>query len=380
LPKSPGVYFFHQKSGKVVYVGKARNLADRVKSYFAANLLPKTARMLAESASITYVEVESEVDALLLEANYIRKLRPKYNLAGKDDKSLPFIEIPSLKIVHKKSQNYQYFGPYPPGSNIRRLLRFLQIQLNVFPFLPKDEYYDNLKKLTNFLAGKRKLVQRQLAKEMRTNAKAQNFEKAQNIKERLEQISYLTSAKHPPWQYEQNPNLVSDQRGNEIQDLQNILNLNKLEKIEGYDIANLSGKFATGSQVTFINGVPAKKFYRRYKIRLKDTPDDYTMLAEMLARRLKSDVSLPELMVIDGGRGQVTSVREVILSKHCESKDLPRVIGLAKRLETIYTDDGREIHLQNTSSALHLLQRLRDEAHRFARRYHFFLRSKSMLS
>lgn len=403
LPNSPGVYFFKNAHGKIIYVGKANNLHNRIKSYFSFDLLPKTAVLVSEIKKIDYTLVESEVDALLLEANYIQKLKPKYNLAGKDDRSNPYVEIPSLKIIHISGRSRskfgmtQYFGPYPPGSNIRRLLRFLKIQLNVFPFLPKEEYEVNLKKLINFLSGKRKLVQKQLHKEMLANAKAQKFEEAQRIKESLEQIEYITSAKHSPWQYEQNPNLVSDRLNTESTQLKELLGLSKLEKIECYDISNISGKSATGGQVTFINGVPEKKFYRRYKIKTKNTPDDYAMLKEVLSRRLKSGTPLPDLIVVDGGVGQVNAAMSIL--RHSGGRrpiesiqkdpialpsaelqdDAFEIIGLAKKLETIILENGQEIYLKANSPALHLLQRLRDEAHRFSRKYHFYLRSKKML-
>lgn len=344
-------------------MGKARNLRDRVKSYFAGNLLPKTTILVSEIKKIDHIVVESEVDALLLEANFIQKLQPKYNSLGKDGKSDPYIEIPTLKLVHQKKKGYKYFGPYPPGSDIRGLLRFLRKQLDVYPFL--ESYPKNLKRLVNFLAGKRKKVQKELEVEMRKFSKSQNFEKAAEIKQKLDQINYITSGKYKPWQYEQNLNLVSDRLTKETDDLKELLGLEKLEKIECYDISNISGKLATGGQVTFINGQPEKKYYRRYKISLKDSPNDVAMMKEMVARRLKSDIPLPDLFVIDGGK------------EHLFSTPVP-TIGLAKRLETIFYED-KKIQLPLNSPALHLLQRLRDEAHRFSRNYHFFLRSKKML-
>lgn len=221
--------------------------------------------------------------------------------------------------------------------------------------------------------GNLKKIQKELQKKMLASTKTQNFERAQKIKKLLQRIEYIASAKHKPWHYETNPNLVSDRLNTEITQLKNLLNLEKLEKIECYDISNTSGKLATGAQVTFINGVPEKKYYRRYRIISKNSPDDYAMLQEVLSRRLKSEIPLPELFVIDGGKGQVKKGLTL------KGETLLKIIGLAKRLETIYTDDGREINLPKNSPALHLLQRLRDEAHRFSRKYHFYLRSKKML-
>jgi len=259
---------------------------------------------------------ESEIDAVFLEADLIKKYRPKYNVLGRYGKTFKF----SL----------------PEG---------------------------NLKK-----------VQKELKEKMLTSAKTQNFERAQKMKKLLERIEYVTSAKYKPWEYQQNPNLVVDRLNTEITQLKNLLNLPKLEKIECYDISNTSGKLATGAQVTFVNGLPEKKYYRRYRIKLNPPAggsDDYAMLAEILTRRLKSEVPLPDLFVIDGGKGQVDAIASL-------QHDIT-VIGLVKQKETIILESGKKIYLPKNSPALHLLQRLRDEAHRFSRKYHFYLRSKKML-
>ncbi len=349
--------------------------------------MPKTDAMIHEAADFSFIEVASEVDALLLEANQIRKHLPHYNIAGKDGKNFPLIEITDLVRVVREESNpkAKYFGPYPTGSDIRGLLRFLR---KIFPYAstrhkpgercfyshlglcPCPDLKTNHKYLIGFLEGKRTSVQKQLEKEMRVFSKAQNFEKAAEIKRKLDQIAYITSGENQPWQYEQNPNLVQDRRNEEVSRLGELLKIPNLKKIEAYDISNTSGKQATGAQVTFIDGEPVKKFYRRYKINTKNSPDDYAMLSEMIARRLKSDIPLPDLFVIDGGRGHLSFKRPPLL----------KVIALAKKQETIYTDDGKEINLPLDSPALHLLQRLRDEAHRFSRKYHFLLRSKKMLS
>lgn len=380
-------------------MGKAKNLRDRVSSYFAkpSTLLPKTALLVEEIVKIDHIDVESEIDAFLLEANLIKKYCPKYNLIGKDDKSYPYIEIdvkspiPLVKIVRQQTNpKNRYFGPYPPGSDAARLLRFLR---HIFPFVSQKHkkgeiclrshlglcpcadlsvYPKNLKNLMDFLSGKRLSVQKNLEKEMEAYSQKQEYEKAALIKEQLQKLAYLTAPRTNPWEYQKNPNLVSDRRNLEIGELEKILGLSNLNKIEAYDIANISGKFASGSQVVFVGGVPEKKFYRRYKITTKDAPDDYAMIREVLTRRLKSDVPLPDLFVIDGGKGQLNVALSIISKRP--------VIALAKREEEIYTQDGKIIRLPKNSAALHLLQRLRDEAHRFSRKYHFLLRRNNMLA
>lgn len=381
-------------------MGKAKNLRDRVSSYFLGkNLLPKTAQLVSEISSLEYILTESEIDALLLEANLVRRFQPHFNIALKDGKNYPFIEItikdkfPLVRITRQEiDPKAIYFGPYPTGSDAIGLLRFLR---KIFPYAsakhidnkpcfrsyiglcPCQEdikvYRKTLKNLIKFLQGKRKSIEKDLKKEMELAAKNLEFEKANQIKRKLLNIGLVTAPRIRAWEYETNPNLVDDLRQNEVKELEKILGIKNIRKIEAYDIANLSGKSATGSQVVFVDGMPEKKFYRRYKIKLNDRPNDVAMMKEMLSRRLKSNVPLPELIVIDGGKGQVSTVTQIKQIKQI------KVIGLAKKLETIFTDDGRQINLPESSPALHLLQRMRDEAHRFSRKYHFYLRSKKML-
>lgn len=378
-------------------MGKAKNLRNRVSSYFqpVERLLPKTQNLVSDISSLSHIVVESEIDALILEANLIKKFWPHYNIAGKDDRRFPYIEIshkdkiPLVKITRQASDPQKlYFGPYPTGSNIFNLLRFLR---RIFPFVSQthhdnkaclrshlglcpcqnlSDYPQNLKKLIAFLSGKRRTVQKQLASEMANYAKNEQFEKAGDIKQKLVQIDWITAPTHASWEYETNPNLIADRHHQETQELQKILDIKNITKIECYDISHTGGRNTTGAQVTFVNSEPEKSLYRRYKIKLNPPtggPDDYAFLQEMLSRRLKSSVPLPDLFVIDGGAGQLS-----VLS-------LPKpTIALAKRLETIYYQN-QTIQLPPDSAALHLLQRLRDESHRFSRKYHFLLRSKKML-
>lgn len=404
LPKLPGVYFFKNESGKIIYVGKAKSLKDRVSSYFQPpeKLLPKTAQLMEDARSLDHIVVESEIDALLFEANLIRKFQPRYNVDWKDGKSYPLIEItvkdkiPMVMYARQElNPSSKYFGPYPTGSDLTSLLRFLR---RVFPFVsqphPRNracfrshiglcpcpdvftdqkaraKYKRDIANLIAFLEGKRQTVQKKLEKEMLEAAKMENFEQAGLIKAKLSQIANVTAYRTRPAEYEANPNLFEDRRQEELDELQKILNIPKISKIECFDISNTSGKNATGAQVVFVNGVPDKNLYRRYKIKLKETPNDFAMMNEMISRRLHSDISLPELIIIDGGKGQLGALPKIPTN----------VIGLAKRLETIITMDGKEINLQEGSPALNLIQRLRDEAHRFSRKYHFLLRKNSMFS
>lgn len=346
-------------------------MSRRIKTYFSnkEKLLPKTAALVASIAKIEFVVTESEFDALLLEANLIRKFQPKYNFVGKSGGNFYYVEIPSLKISRQKETGKRYLGPYPLRSNIRQILKFLKTRLEVFPFVP--DYEKNLTKLINLLDGKRHLVQKQLVKEMNQAACNQEFEKAQKIKETLRQLELLTAEKLPVWRYEENPNLVWDLRQKELEDLARILGLPKIHRIEAYDISHTAGKEVVGSMVVFTQGTEDYKQYRKFKIKT-DKNDDVIALREVLNRRFQHhEWETPDLIVIDGGKPQ--------LSVHFVKPPALKVIALAKRKEIVFTDDQKEICLSKNSPALHLLQRLRDEAHRFSRRYHLLRRAKKML-
>ncbi|MBI4099646.1 GIY-YIG nuclease family protein [Candidatus Microgenomates bacterium] len=385
----PGVYLFKNHAGKIIYVGKANSLRDRVGSYFHGKLLPKTERLVGEITKIDYILVESEIDALLLEANLIRKYCPHYNVSWKDGKAYPLIEItvkdpiPQVRAVHQeRNPQALYFGPYPTGSDLTSLLRFLR---RLFPFVSQTHrsgqrclrshlglcpcpdyknYRRTLRELVLFLSGKRQVVQKQLTAAMTKASAAQNFETAAALKAKLTQLAYVTAGRTRPWEYQANPNLAIDRRQAEINDLQRLLDLPRLHVIECYDISATFGTLATGAQVTFVDGLPEKRLYRRYRI--KNAGADTDMIKEVLARRVKSKTPLPDLIVIDGGK------------EHLVPMSIP-VIGLAKNLETIYFGD-QVLQLPAASPALHLVQRLRDEAHRFSRVYHFLLRRQKMLT
>lgn len=389
LPKLPGVYLFKNTKGEIIYIGKAKSLRDRVGSYFSSNLLPKTALLVSEIVKIGHIITTSEIDALILEANLIRKYQPHYNVNWKDGKNYPLIEItinekiPIVKIVRQETNSKAlYFGPYPTGSDLFSLFKFLR---RIFPFVSQkhrfnqtclrshlelcpcpdyENYKQTIKQLILFLSGQRLKIQKNLSQEMISAAQNKDFELANKIKERLEQLNYVTAPRNKPWEYELNPNLTSDRYREETDQLKKVLNLTRIEKIECYDISNTNGKLATGAQVTFVNGLPEKSLYRRYRIIKSGADTDMTK--EIISRRLKSQISLPELIIIDGGK------------EHLLKAPIP-VISLAKRLETIYYQN-KIIQLPTNSPALHLIQRLRDEAHRFSRKYHIWLRAKNMLA
>lgn len=411
LSQDPGVYIFQDREGNVLYVGKARNLKKRVSSYFKDKSLgEKTKSLVSQIAKIKTIIVESEIESLLLEANFIQKYKPKYNVRFTDGKAYPLIRITikdkfplvltGRRILDKSSL---YFGPFPNAGALRLVLKTIR---RIFPFQsvinhPKkpclyyhlglcpcpevfedESYRKSINHIVNFLNGKTKKVIKDLEKEREELSKSLEFEKAEFIQKKIIAVKLVTSPFFKPFDYEENPNLTYDLRKKELDDLKQILkkygvNLLKLEKIECFDISNFSGKEAVGSMIVFVNGEKETNRYRRFKIRKTNgRPNDTLMMSEVLERRLNhSEWEFPDLIVVDGGKGQVSSA-SFVLSQNRIS--IP-VIGLAKREETIITQKLSQISLPKDSKSLHLLMRIRDEAHRFAIAYHKKLRGNYFL-
>lgn len=406
MPSNPGVYFFKNNRGKVLYVGKAKNLKKRVASYFTTSekLGIKTKNLISQVKSIKTIKVESEIESLLLEANFIQKYRPRYNVRFSDSKAYPLIRItikdkfPKVLVARRmEDPKSVYFGPYPNVSAMRLVLK---IARRIFPYqsvlnhskklclyhhlelCPCPEFLDdNLYKksifhLVNFLKGNTKKTLKNLEKEKEILIKEEKFENAGDLQKKIDSIKLITSPYYKPLDYEENPNLSSDLRNMEIEDLQRILHVQGISillprKIECFDISVISGKYATGSMVVFVNGEKDTSLYRRFKVRYTGPPNDFAMIEEVLIRRLNHlEWEFPNLIIVDGGKGQVSSALKVLKEKEL---NIP-LIGLAKREEIIITSNFSEIRLSKDSKVLHLLQRIRDEAHRFAIKYHRKLR------
>lgn len=429
LPKLPGVYMFKNSDGKVIYVGKAKRLKDRVKSYFAIkiDISTKTAALVRQIADLDFIEVETELEALILEAELIKKHNPKYNVALKDDKSTLHIVVRNEKVKKrgriiklprvitayatdlKKSD--RVYGPYPHANVTRYLLRSLR---KMFPFrdcsegkfrkyhglnvpcfyghiglcsapctdtISVEEYRKDVKRLQKLLEGKSPRLFKSLEKGMHKLSKEQRYEEAAEKRDLLRKIKYISNSFRDPGEYLDNPYLVEDLVSQSLDELvSNIPYLRKIpQRIECYDISNLFGKDATGSMVVATDGRVDKREYRRFRIRFKHSPDDYEMMREVLRRRFRRERSksknikkwgLPDLIVIDGGKGQVSAAVAVLE----EYKLDIAVVGLAKRHETIVLSDFSEVNLLKNNQGLRLLQKLRDEAHRFAKKYHMQLR------
>lgn len=427
LSTSPGIYFFLDEKGSILYVGKAKNLKKRVNSYFAKYVVlgTKTQALVSKIKKIRTVVVNSEIEAFLLEAKYIKRYRPKYNIKLTDDKAYPLIRItikepyPKILIVRKSSdKNSVYFGPFPNGAKalrttlrvIRKIFPYqsvpnhakkicLYYHLGLCPCPPvfespefKKEYRKTIRHIINFLNGHTKKVIRDLTKERLSLSKNEQFEKANLIQNKIQAIELITGPFYKTnFDLDINPNFTEDLREKETNDLLNILNKNnvpvkKLERIECFDISNISETNATGSMVVFTNGEKDSQWYRKFKIKyspnLPNIPNDFAMMQQVLQRRFNHpEWPYPDLIIADGGKGQVGAALKVLAMEQLNNRTISiPVIGLAKREETIITSDLKEINLPRDSDALKLIMRIRDEAHRFALTYHRKLRSKTFLA
>lgn len=398
LPESPGVYIFADKF-RAIYVGKAKNLKKRLESYFRLNLIGKTRKMVLKAKKVSYLLVNSELEALLLESALIKKYLPYYNFVAKDDNHPLYIKItdetyPRVITARKDApeNSQKVFGPFPSSRTVYAVLRTLR---KIFPFsdhkpgkrvclyhhlglcnpcpneitqiknqeiklIQQQKYLKNIEMLQKVLSRKIPSVLRNLQKEMQTLAGLQKYEEANQVKTQIAGLKYITQPIIPQEAYLQNPNLVSDLRENQLNRLRKLLNLTSLKRIECYDISHLAGTNTAASMVTFINGEPEKRFYRHFKINQAKKSDDLSALKEVAQRRIKhfDDWGSPDLIIVDGGKNQVKTFRGVF-----DSFKIP-VIGISK-------SQGNRVNA--------LIIRLRDEAHRFAQRYHHKLTTNAIL-
>lgn len=423
LPRRPGVYLFENEVRQVLYVGKALSLKDRLSSYVQPDL-PKTQNLVSESNDINTIETGSEFEALLLEARLIKIHRPKYNVIFRDDKSYLYVfistaeDFPKLFITRKPKMSDptqwkyfdtvrgEYFGPFPSAATARSVIKLLR---RIFPFCQqkklsrpcfyshlglcnpcpsfiikqpppvanelKAKYRKNILSIAKIFRGNLSTLKQDLEREMRMAASNEDFETAQLMRDQLKQLNYISQPQSSTKEFLKNPNFYFEKQQHAGSELYEMLKhyypeLTPIHKIECYDISHYGGKWSVGSQVVFMNGVPEKQYYRRYRIKITQQKSDTAMLAEMVARRLTHlDWPFPELWVVDGGKPQVGVLKNV-LSKN----QLPlNVIGLAKREERVVVIDNqtlKEVGLPRRNQALQLLQQIRDEAHRFALTYH----------
>ena len=428
LPSGAGIYLMKDVSARVIYVGKAKSIRSRVSSYFrpSAGLDAKGTALISSVRDIEYVSTADENEALILENNLIKLFRPKYNISLKDDKTYPHLkldmneEFPSLTMVRRSGKEghgssgrkVRYFGPYPDVSSLKSTLKVIQ---KIFPLIKckkkffsavakkknphlclyyhlghclapcaggisRKEYAKIVRNVVLFLRGKRDLLKKNLAREMEMNSKHLRFEEARVDRDRIYAIESVARRIRVRRIEMEKLNLIK--RENEVEELREILGLPALpSRIEGFDISSISGKEAVGSMVVFRNGMPSPSEYRKFRIKTVPSADDVGMMKEVVFRRyrrlLKENLPLPDMVVIDGGKGHLNGVMEVMTSLRI--RNMP-VIALAKSEELIHIPDRLSpLRLPRSSGSLRLVQRVRDEAHRFALAYHHVLRRGKIL-
>ncbi|HSD55666.1 MAG TPA: excinuclease ABC subunit UvrC [Candidatus Saccharimonadales bacterium] len=428
LPAQPGIYFHKDSTGAIIYVGKAASLKNRVRQYFHSSRRrdPKTDALVAEIVDTDWITVETELDALFVEAEMVRRYMPRYNILLRDDKSSLYVRInyddphPSVAFTHRPlDDKAKYFGPYFNGGEVKRALKYLR---KVFPYsthtgvLPKraclqyhlglcpgieedktslQDYRANLRKLMQYLRGERAKVLERMEKDMERAAKKQDFEEAAHI--RNQYFSLKALSKQIVFSDKEFLDISKD-RG--LQGLADLLGLEKVpQRIEGYDISHMQGTDNVASMVVFTNGIPDKAAYRKFKMRLPGN-NDFGHMEEVITRRCSEknikEWGLPDLFLIDGGKGQVASA----IKARDELGIARPMVGLAKREEEIVvhleksqvnisklelhknnaivseSDDFTLILLPKNSDIVKLLQRVRDESHRFAVSYHSVLKGQ----
>jgi excinuclease ABC subunit C len=414
LPHGPGVYLMKDRLGRIIYVGKAKDLKRRVSSYFqpsrAMVLHPKIRALVSMIHDFEILEVKSEPEALLLEGRLIKEYKPKYNTDFTDDKRFLLVrldesaEIPRFGLVRfKKDDNARYFGPFAHSGLLRKTLaemrrRFGVILGDAAPHrLPDgrfrlyddvrqeiyghanevsvDEYRARLEPAVEFLEGRSREWLAELTEEMKRAALAQEFEKAAELRDIVFALEKTLSRTR---KFVRTPHTPAGD-DDALRLLQEALTLpGPPRHIECFDISHISGTFVVASLVHFTDGRPDKAQYRRFRIKSFVGNDDFRAMEEVVGRRYRrlaeESRAFPDLVVIDGGAGQVGAALKAFLGQDLEP---PALVGLAKKRETIVFSDGREpLNLPLNHAGLQLLQRLRDEAHRFANTFNAELRSK----
>lgn len=430
LPAEPGVYFHKSADGEIIYIGKAANLKNRVRQYFQSSRLrdAKTDALVAEIADTDWITVETEIDALFLESEMIKRYMPRYNILLRDDKSQLYVRIPlgdaypAISFTRgPQDDGATYFGPYYNGFAVKKALRYLR---RIFPYSTHDlmpkrlclqyhiglcpgveqqkitsrEYKETLKKLMRYLRGERKSLMRELEVDMKRAAASHRYEDAAALRNRLRDLGELQ--KQIVFGDREFMDASKDQG---LSGLQQLLGLPEPpRRIEGYDISHMSGTNNVASMVVATNGLADKSEYRKFRMQLPGN-DDFGHMRETMARRFSGrhdSWPKPDLLLIDGGKGQLSAAAGVL---HDKGLAIP-VIGLAKREEQIIihqtlsgvhlainninpeekqgrsagfvssSDEFLIVDLPNNSHIMKLLQRIRNESHRFAVSYHSTLK------
>ena len=429
LPAEPGVYFHKNAAGEIIYVGKAAVLKNRVRQYFQKSQKDiKTLALVAEINDTDWITVDTEMDALFLESEMIKRYMPKWNILLRDDKTVSYIrvdmksEVPYISFTRNPvDDKATYIGPFYGKSSVEKAVRMLR---RIFPYYTKPydgkksldtdlgltpgieigkttptDYKRNLKKLMRYLEGDREKLLKDLEKTMNAEAKAGNYELAAEARDQLFGLKELKKKI-----------VFSDKEFLDISSDQALLQLQKLlglkeppRRIEGYDISHQSGTNTVASMVVFINGASARSEYRKFKI-CTSTNDDLKSMIEVITRRLKhKEWEFPDLIVLDGGQTQVNAILPLVKpynipvigrnksGDHSHSAGVVLVIPSANsaKMQINGTDfqaatpqNSTDVQLLTLPAGSHiarLIARIDEESHRFAITYHTLLKRKSML-
>ena len=418
FPSGPGVYLMKDEQGRVIYVGKAKNLRNRAGHYFkkAAAEDKRTADLIKAIADIDFLEAPTEVDALLLEARLIKDVQPRFNVVLKDDKSFPYLQIrlreefPRIEFTRSpRSRGVKLYGPFTSARSLRAVIQVLQ---RIFQFrtcsldihendprwrwfrpcilhnihqctapcnfrVTKDEYRRQIRSLRLVLEGKKDRLLRELEQQMQEASGAMQFEKAARLRDEMAALQKLALRGDVDKDVQPEVFRIDPKKG--LSGLRKILGLSKTPRtIEGVDVAHLGGDEMVASLVSFIDGLPFKAGYRRYRIQTVQGVDDFASIREVVTRRFKrlaqEEQVFPDILLIDGGKGQLNAALDAFRILGIEP---PVLLSLAKREEEVFRPgESAPLLLSRHSAALRLLQAVRDEAHRFAQHYHHILRKK----
>jgi excinuclease ABC subunit C len=422
FPAAPGVYIMKDAQARVLYIGKAKNLRSRAGHYFTQAAVddPRTRDLVKQIADIDYLPAESEVDALLMEARLIKDVQPPFNVELKDDKSFPYLQIrireeyPRVEFTRKpRRRGVKLYGPFTSARSLRIAIQVLQ---RVFQFrtcsldiasneprwrwfrpcilhsihrctapcnlrVTREEYRKQIRALRLVLEGKKERLLKEMEQAMREASTALQFERAARLRDDIDALRNL--GRRGDVDKDMQPHVFALEPRKGLLALRKALGLPRVPRtVEGIDIAHLGGSETVASLVSFIDGLPFKNGYRRYKIRSVEGVDDYASIREVVARRFRARGShedehpFPDILLIDGGKGPLSAARDAFRLLGVEP---PCLISLAKQEEEIFRPGAAEsIKLSRHSAALRLLQCVRDESHRFAQHYHHLLRRKKL--
>ena len=400
LPRSPGVYFHKSASGEIIYVGKAAVLKNRVRQYFQSqrDMDIKTRALVAEIDDTDWVETESEIDALFLESEMVKRYMPRYNILLRDDKSQMYVRIdmksewPHVSFTRNPADDgADYFGPYYNGYAIKKALRYLR---RVFPYFTKvpdgkgsklemhiglnpdmahgsDAYKANLRKLIRYFKGGRKQLISEIERDMQTAAGLHEFERAAELRNKLRDLKELQ--RRICFGDREFLDISKDRA---LSDLTDLLHLPKPpQRIEGYDISHMGGTNVVASMVVFTNGVSDRSEYRKFKMQVQQN-DDYRSMREVITRRLKhlKDWGKPDLVLIDGGIGQLNAVADLLRAEGIPFVGRNKSGNHGRNAPVQLVLPEQEVAIQHDSHLAKLIARIDDESHRFAVSYHTVLK------